>query len=80
MVKYVDAATVGLCIRECGLFVNTQNGQLAASPNRSVTIDGEELVVEVKCMSSCRTMSPFDVIKLKQGKSGFAFKFSMQLT
>ena len=74
VVKYVDAATVSLSIRECGLFVDTQNGQLAASPDRIATIDGEELVIEVKCLSSCRTMSPLDAIKLKQGESGFAFK------
>ena len=80
VVKYVDAATVTLCIREYGLFVDTQNGQLAASPDRIATIDGEELVIEVRCLSSCRAMSPLDTIKLKPGESGFAFKFSMQLT
>ena len=73
VVKYVDDATVPLCIHECGLFVDTQNGQLAASPDRIATIDGEELVIEVKCLSSCRTMSPRDAFKLKQGESGFAF-------
>ena len=74
VLKYVNAATEPVQVRECGLFVDIENGQLAASPDRIATIGGQDVVIEVKCLSSCRTLSPINAIRLKQGESGFAFR------
>ena len=43
VLKYVNAATEPVQVRECGLFVYTGNGQLAASPGRIATIGGKML-------------------------------------
>ena len=72
--KYEASSATPVHVRECGLFVDVENGQLAASPDRIADINGERIVVEVKCLSACRTLSPLDAIRLKQGDSGFAYK------
>ena len=74
VLKYVNIATEPVQVRECGLFVDIENGQLAASPDRIATVDGQDVVIEVKCLSSCRTLSPRNAIKLKQGESGFRLR------
>ena len=61
-------------VRECGLFVDIGNGQLAESPDRIATIGGQGVIIQVKSMSSCSTLSPLNAIKLQQGESGFAFR------
>ena len=74
VLKYQEPATSLIHVRECGLFVDTENGQLAASPDRIAYIDGQSVVMEVKCLSTSRTLSPLEAIKLKQCESGFATK------
>ena len=61
-------------IRKCGLFVCAEHGQLAASPDRVGEIAGERVVVEVKCLSGSRTMSPSEAVAQRQSKSDFAFR------
>ena len=74
VLKYQEAATSPIHVRECGLFVDTENGQRAARPDRIVYIHGQGVVIEVKCLSASRTLSPLEAIKLKQCESGFAYK------
>ena len=66
--KYVNAATEPVQVWECGLIVDIENGQLAASSDRIATVDGQDVVTEVKCLYSCRTLSPLNAIKLKHGE------------
>ena len=54
--------------RECGLFVDVANGQLAASPDRLAVRNGERIVLEVKCLSASRALSPLQAaLKQKDG-------------
>ncbi len=68
----------GLCssLRECGLFVCNEHGELAATPDRVGHIDGEKVVVEVKCLSASRDVSPFEAVRHKQKDSNFAFRLN----
>ena len=74
VLKYQEAATSPIHVRECGLFVDTENGQLAASPDRIAYIDGQGVVIEVKFLSASRTLSPLEAIELKQCESGFSYR------
>ena len=79
--KYVQQNTtkgISIEVRECGLFIDVTNGQLAASPDRIAVRDGEQVVLEVKCLSACRTMSPLNAVQLKQNDGSFAFKMVNQ--
>ena len=40
--------------------------------------DGEQVVLEVKFITACRTMSPMNVVQLKQKDGSFAFKMVNQ--
>lgn len=60
-------------LRKCGLYVSTENGVLAASPDRVGIVGGGEVIVEVKCLSASREMTPIEAAKAKQKDSSFAF-------
>ena len=66
--KQVPAAQV----RKCGLFISTENGELAASPDAISTINGEKRVVEIKSLSASRHMTPWEAVKFKQKQNSFA--------
>ena len=75
--KYVsqnEARGVQVEVRECGLFVDVANGQLAASPDRLAVRNGERIVLEVKCLSASRALSPLQAVSLKQKDGSFALK------
>jgi len=61
---------------ECGLFISTENGQLAASPDGIVSIpeNGEKGCLEVKCLYKSRNMTPEQAVKEFQQKSTFPLK------
>lgn len=64
-------------IRESGLFVDTQNSFLAASPDGLI---GQNIIVEVKCPYSARNTTPQDAIKnkiIKYGKIDENGRFSL---
>lgn len=61
-------------LRKCGLFISIENPVLAASPDRVGTIDGEEVVVEIKCLSASRDTDPKSAATKKQKDSNFAFR------
>ena len=75
--KYVSqnaARGVQVEVRECGLFVDVANGQLAASPDRLAVRNGECIVLEVKCLSASRALSPLPAVSLKQNDGSFTLK------
>ena len=61
-------------LRKCGIFISKESGQLAASPDRVGLIDGENVVVEVKCLSASRTYTPMEAVEKKEKESAFAFR------
>jgi len=60
-------------VRKCGLFVEVGSGVLAATPDRLASIDGEELVLEVKCLSASRSLTPLAAVTEREKDSGFGF-------
>lgn len=68
---------------ECGLYVDLEHGQLAASPDRLVD-DGSEPnqhgLLEVKCLYSCKDMCISDAIESHQKKSNFPVKIIEKTT
>lgn len=63
-------------LKKCGLFVDVDHGQLAASPDR-IVVSGDGIPVgllEVKCMYSHRTVSPQEAVVANQNKSNFPAK------
>ncbi len=60
-------------VNECGLFVEEGRGVLAATPDRLATIDGEKVVLEVKCLSASRELTPFAAVTERQKQSSFGF-------
>ena len=71
--QLIDSGKV-VSLRKCGLYVHPKHGQIAASPDRVGTVNGENIVVEVKCLSASRSLSPLDAVTQKQKESNFAFK------
>lgn len=61
-------------IRECGLYVSVENGVLAASPDRVGKVNDEDVVIEVKCLSASRDLSPLEATQLKQRDGNFPFR------
>ena len=73
--KSVDGFDVE--VSSCGLFIDTGYGQLAASPDGLVTDNSASDkfgLIEVKCIYSCRDISPLDAVKSKGGTSAFPVK------
>lgn len=60
---------------ECGLFVEEPRGILAATPDRLANIDGEEVFIEVKCLSASRDL-PYTELRadILSGKSSLEGK------
>lgn len=50
-------------VRKCGLFVDKKMPYLGATPDGFVGDDG---IVEIKCPSFCRTLTPEDAITSKK--------------
>lgn len=76
--KYIEQKQLeGSCVAvyECGLFVDIENGELAASPDRLVkdNLCAEDPygLVEVKCLYSCRDISPAQAVQTNAGKQSF---------
>lgn len=61
-------------IRKCGLFIEVPSGILAATPGRIASIDGEEVVIEVKCLSASRELTPLAAVATRSKDSNFGFK------
>ena len=72
--KYANQCPAGTVVEKCGLYVDTENGQLAASPDRMATVNGERVVIEVKCLSASRTLTPRQAVVSKQTCGHFPFK------
>jgi YqaJ-like viral recombinase domain len=56
-------------VTTCGLFVDLEYGQLAATPDGLVydpTSADPDGLVEVKCLYSCKDMTPTDAVEMKQ--------------
>ena len=65
----------GTKVEECGLFVYEEDGRLAATPDRIATnAQGEKIVIEAKCLSASRHLTPRTAVLTKQRNGGFAFK------
>ena len=60
-------------VNECGPFVEEGSGILAATPDRLATIDGEKVVLEVKCLSASRELTPLAAVTDRQKQSSFGF-------
>lgn len=76
--KYIERAKANgdsVTVEECGLIVDTDCGQLAASPDRLATYNQVKVVIEVKCLSASRDHSPLEAVQQKQNNSSFAFAF-----
>ena len=56
-----------------GLFVEEGSGVLAATPDRLATIDGEKVVLEVKCLSASRELTPLAAVADRQKQNNFGF-------
>ena len=63
-----------ISVRLCGLFIDIEHGQLAASPDRVAVINGEEVLLEVKCLSASCSLSPRQAVSLKQRDGNFPFR------
>ena len=64
-------------VSSCGLFVHLPHGQLAASPDRLVTdpsVSDSLGLIEVKCLYSCRDISPLEAVNTKGSTSAFPVK------
>ena len=64
-------------VSSCGLFVYLEHGQLAASPDRLVTdpsVSDSLGLIEVKCLYSCRDISPLEAVDTKGSTSAFPVK------
>ena len=65
-------------VSTCGLFVDLEYEQLAASPDRLVTDSSvpEPLgIVEVKCLYSCRDKSPREAVTARGSTNIFPVKY-----
>jgi len=74
--KYIEKAKANgdtITVEECGLIVDTDCGQLAASPDRLATFNQVKVVVEVKCLSASTDFSPTEAVQKRQKDSSFAF-------
>ena len=71
---YLKQNTDKVSVRKCGLFVDTEHGQLAASPDRIGLLNDEQVIFEVKCLSASRSQTPWEAVVAKQKVSHFAFK------
>ena len=59
------------------MFVHLQHGQLAASSDRLVTdpsVSDSIGLIEVKCLYSCRNISPLEEVNTKGSTSAFPVK------
>ena len=74
-IQQLEADGHQVTAQECGLFVHPDHNQLAASPDRIVTVDGHKITAEIKCLSGSRQGTPLDAIRTKAGKASFALKF-----
>ena len=50
-------------VRKCGLFIDLEHGQLAASPDRVAFFNGEAVLLEVKCLSASWSMTPPQAVR-----------------
>ncbi len=73
-VTQLISKNISVDLRKCGLFISTEHGELAASPDRVGEIEGQKVVVEVKCLSASRDLTPRDAVVKKQKESNFAFR------
>ena len=71
---YLKQSTDKVSVRKCGLFVDKEHGQLAASPDRIGLFNDEQVILEVKCLSASRSQTPWEAVIAKQKLSHFAFK------
>ncbi|SMN02463.1 phage-related exonuclease [uncultured Candidatus Thioglobus sp.] len=55
--QYQATLPPGHCVRECGIFIHSTSGYLAASPDGLVFRDGEKGILEIKCPFSFRSKS-----------------------
>ena len=60
-------------VRKCGLFIDLEHGQLAASPDWVAFVNGEAVLLEVKCLSASRSMTPPQPVRAKQRNGNFPF-------
>ena len=72
--QFIAQSNDKISARKCGLFVDKFHGQLAASPDRVGFFNGEEVIVEVKCLSASRSLTPIAAVIQKQKQSNFAFQ------
>ena len=71
---YLKQSTDNVSVRKCRRFVDTEHGQLAASPDRMGLLNDAQAIIEVKCLSASRSQTPWESVVAKQKVSHFAFK------
>ena len=74
VLAFVNQQHNNVTVKKCGLFIDVENGQLAASPDRIAVVNGETVLLEVKCLSASRTMHPIQAVKTKQRDGNFPFR------
>ncbi|XP_038063149.1 uncharacterized protein LOC119733854 [Patiria miniata] len=72
--KQKQDSGLNMTVMECGLFVHPLHGELAATPDRVVTENCVQGLVEVKCLSASREMTPKEAILAKQTDSNFCLQ------
>ena len=71
---YLKQSTDKVSVRKCGLFVDKEHAQLAASPDGTGLLNDQQVILEVKCLSASRSQTPWEAVVAKQKVSQFAFK------